>query len=145
MASSIVGDEMFPDADKIERERRQSHIWANLIIVSGALLIVGALIVSCSGSSVKEDVCHGTNAQIGALLVADSFVKDTLKTPSTAKFAHYSDDGVSVRETGTCGFTVVSHVDAENSFGAHIRSRYIVDLEVDPMSERATRKSILVE
>lgn len=57
---------------------------------------------------------------IGAVLMCEDFVKDRLKAPSTADFQNIYDAQSS--EISTDVFVVVSHVDAENSFGAMIRT-----------------------
>ena len=44
------------------------------------------------------------------------------KAPATADFASYSDSAVVNKGDGT--YIVVSYVDAQNSFGAKIRTRY---------------------
>jgi hypothetical protein len=57
-------------------------------------------------------------------------VKRNLRAPSTAKFAGLDDEGVKLKKLvdtpdGSCSFFILSYVDAENSFGAHIRTRFI--------------------
>lgn len=61
-----------------------------------------------------------------AWAVAQKQVKDNLKAPSTAKFAKYADMPVS--KSGS-NFKVEGYVDAENSFGAKIRSNFSVEFE----------------
>jgi hypothetical protein len=53
-----------------------------------------------------------------------------LKAPSTAKFADLGDEGVRVKKLvdgvdGSCSYYILSYVDAENGFGAHIRTQFI--------------------
>jgi hypothetical protein len=48
-------------------------------------------------------------------------VKDRLKAPATADFPW---DAVRTKELGSCRFQVEAYVDAQNSFGAMIRTRY---------------------
>ncbi len=54
------------------------------------------------------------------------FVKQRLKSPASAKFRNpLQDDGeVSITGSGNGPFTIVSTVDAENSFGAKPRSTF---------------------
>lgn len=70
------------------------------------------LLAACSGGPAPEDqaadACQG-------------FVSDRLKAPSTAEFTEV----VAVREKGTAnGWTALGVVDAENAFGAKIRSDF---------------------
>lgn len=58
-----------------------------------------------------------------AFVMSQGFVKRNLKAPSTAEFPWYTDDQVAVSIKPNCGFRVVAWVDAQNGFGAQIRSR----------------------
>jgi len=74
-----------------------------------------------------RDSCGETTA----FVMSQTFVKRQLKAPSTANFPWSSSDGVSIRRKGGCRFEVSAYVDAENSFGAKIRSPYVVHLWSD--------------
>lgn len=52
----------------------------------------------------------------------EDYVKKNLKAPSTAKFAPHHELNISGKDQGP--WTVVGHVDAQNAFGAQIRSTY---------------------
>ena len=54
------------------------------------------------------------------------FVEKTLKAPSTAEFQSYNN--FSASGTGEGPFQVSGYVDAENSFGAKIRTQFICEL-----------------
>jgi hypothetical protein len=64
-----------------------------------------------------------------AFVMSQEFVKRSLKAPSTAEFPWYTDDQVSVSQRPDCGFRVIAWVDAQNGFGAQIRSSYVVELK----------------
>jgi hypothetical protein len=64
-----------------------------------------------------------------AFVMSQEFVKRSLKAPSTAEFPWITDDQVAVSAKPDCGFHVIAWVDAQNGFGAQIRSRYVVDLK----------------
>lgn len=81
----------------------------------------------------REKDCRNT---ISAFIMSQSFVKQALRSPSTAKFPHFAEQGVSSVAIGDCKFRVTAHVDAQNGFGAMIRSKYTVDLEYLPDSQR---------
>ena len=62
---------------------------------------------------------------IVAFTLCQRYAKTQLKAPSTAKFASYDDSTVS-RDGRS--FNVVSHVDAENSFSANIRTSWTCEV-----------------
>ncbi len=75
--------------------------------------------------------CNGTTT---AFVMSQGFVKDALKSPSSAKFPMITD-GVKVSKTGKCSFNVLGYVDAQNGFGAMARQDYAVDIEYLPTSD----------
>jgi hypothetical protein len=90
----------------------------------------------------RADNCADTDsAKIGAFVYAQEFVNRTLKAPATAKYPSFSDDSVRVIYKGNCQFSVIGYVDAQNSFGALIRSRFAVDLSYDAERKMWTRNS----
>lgn len=77
----------------------------------------------------KQD-CSDTNS---AFIMSQTFVKESLKAPSTAKFPYMTDSNdIGAVITGDCKFEVYSYVDAQNGFGAMIRSRYTINMEYRP-------------
>ncbi len=64
-----------------------------------------------------------------ACAYAQVFVKRQLKAPSTAKFPYCSTATI-VHDGNT--WTVLSYVDAQNSFGAMLRSEFIAVIEYRP-------------
>lgn len=75
-------------------------------------------------------------------VVAKNAVKAQLKAPSTAKFPFaYGSDGVSITCEGNI-YTVTAWVDAENSFGALIRSNFTVLVEKEGTGKNAEYKAI---
>ena len=93
----------------------------------GPVLLVGfaGLLVWGAFASKNRDKCDD---KIGAFVMSQSFVKDRLKAPSTASFPYITDDGVSVTKQEGCSYSVRAYVDAQNSFGAKIRTRYSVNV-----------------
>ena len=55
---------------------------------------------------------------------AQQFAKMELSTPKSADFPSYHTDGVSVTALGDDKFSVCGYVDAQNAFGAVVRSRF---------------------
>ena len=80
-----------------------------------------------------------------AFVMSQTFVERQLKAPSTADFPWISSDGVRVTNEGGCRWSVVAYVDAQNGFGATIRTRYIVTLSKDPASDNWTASSVILE
>lgn len=70
--------------------------------------------------------CNDTTS---AFVMSQEFVKRNLKAPSTAEFPWITDDRVAISTRPGCAFHVVGWVDAQNGFGAQIRSTYRVDLK----------------
>jgi GTP1/Obg family GTP-binding protein len=66
--------------------------------------------------------------KITAFLMSQDFVKKQLKAPATADFPRFTNEDVHVNYLGDCTHDVVAYVDAQNSFGAKIRSNYHVKL-----------------
>jgi hypothetical protein len=64
-----------------------------------------------------------------AFVMSQTFVKRQLKAPSSAEFPWITDDQVAISTRPGCVFHVSAWVDAQNGFGAQIRSRYVVDLK----------------
>lgn len=60
--------------------------------------------------------------------MAQSFVKDKLKSPKSADFPIYTDSKISIENAGSY-YRVTGYVDAENSFGAEIRATFSLVME----------------
>lgn len=66
--------------------------------------------------------------------MAKDLVKSNLKSPSSAKFPSYLWEGDQISMGRNGDYVVVqSYVDADNSFGANIRSEYTVEFQVIDM------------
>lgn len=70
-----------------------------------------------------------------AYVMSQSFVQERLKAPSTAKFPSIVEDGVKTQYVGDCTHKIVGYVDAQNAFGAQIRTKYYVKLKNDPKKD----------
>lgn len=68
-----------------------------------------------------DDELHTT-----AYIIAKGFVKDNLKSPSSASFWHYD---FSWSKLGNHKYYIHSYVDADNSYGANIKTEWKVQLE----------------
>lgn len=101
--------------------------------VAAAMIVGVAALASC-----RSDFCDDPTR---AYIMSQRFVEDRLRSPSTASFPRYSSDGVRVTQPQRCHYEVSGYVDAQNSFGATIRTRFSMRLEYIPAEEiwQATR------
>lgn len=77
---------------------------------------------NCSGEDDNSEVTERkTFSKLDALSMSQMFVKDKLKSPSTAEFKYGVDQ---VTKLNDSTFEVSSYVDSQNSFGAQIRTNY---------------------
>ncbi len=73
-------------------------------------------------AAANETRNHCVNDKFGAYYYAKSTITASLKAPSTAEFSSYNERAI---ETGPdCKYTIAIYVDAQNSFGAKIRTSY---------------------
>jgi uncharacterized OB-fold protein len=105
----------------------------SIAVVITVLLVVGIIIgfVSCCngcGTSSTPTTESEQSKEIKAFVCSQTAVEKQLKSPSTAKFPYYSDDGVSVTKLATDKYRVSAYVDSQNSFGAMVRATYTVTI-----------------
>jgi len=86
-------------------------------IVVLVALVVGLVII---GSLTQGTPTPASPDRVGAFLACKQFVTERLRAPTTAKFPNSSDAVVNLVSGGE--WTVASHVDSQNGFGAMIRS-----------------------
>lgn len=91
-----------------------------------------ALIIAGGRDSSPHDNCHGSTGKVQAHTAAKDHITHQLKSPSTAKFSSLLTGGSQVLESHRCQFTVIGYVDAENGFGATVRTRYRANVLVSP-------------
>lgn len=112
----------------IQRPARKDSIWVPWIICAVVVLLVGAGIVWMIVSTSSEDD-YDSNTSYEAIAQCEAAIKEKLKAPSTAEFESTATGG------GT--WTVVGTVDAENSFGAMLRSSYQCSVIIDNVEDTA--------
>lgn len=94
-------------------------------------IFIALLFKSCSsGEKQTKDYCSDS---ISAYVHSKDLIAKSLKSPSTAKFSPYSDTSVISNEG--CNFTIDGYVDAQNSFGAIIRTRFNTTIRFDEKSQ----------
>lgn len=99
-----------------------------VVAVVGALAMAGALAHTALATS--EPAPHCGIDTIDAWYAAKRAIPQYLKSPDSASFGWKPGMDTSAYSTGdrdgSCHFKVVSHVDAQNDFGATIRNRFTI-------------------
>ena len=115
-----------PTAQPADPEPKKKKTHGCLIFI--ALMVAGGIVLSLISNSGGGD---GGADQYGAQVMCENFVKDRLKSPDSADFSN---------ETTTMGvndtlWEVSGDVDAENSFGASLRSHFTCVVRYTPADE----------
>lgn len=102
-------------------DNRNGCVWAFFIILGLAIFILFVSVNSSPSSDEPDDTM--------ACVVAQRFVRNQLKSPSTAEFP--ACHTMTISRAGNT-WTVASYVDAQNSFGAMLRNRFLAEIEYQP-------------
>lgn len=94
----------------------KKQFWVGTIAI---IIILAAVITAFAFSGDDSSKPPG---KLEAYSVSQQFVKQQLKSPSTAKFPVYMDTAVITNDNKR--FKVESYVEAENSFGVSVKHRY---------------------
>ena len=120
--------------------------------IIGSSLLIGFLFALFASTrppetpETRRDSRRAENCQeIAASIYAQDFVRDRLKAPSTAEFPSYGQARRKSDANWDCKFLVLGNVDAENGFGAKIRSTYAVELRYQPEDDKWIAESVAVE
>lgn len=112
---------------RVQRARtemvNQSKVERQVAIGCGACVVLffGVILIS---ELFRSSTPYQLNSdKIGALVASEQAVRNLLKAPSTAKFPSTSEASITYDSDG--GFVISSYVDAQDSFGAMIRTRYV--------------------
>lgn len=94
------------------------------------IVLIGLVVIAVEKDDRKESDADSKSV---AWKMAQKFVKERLKAPSTASFGSvlgdYQDPNDVVEDLGNGKFRVSAWVDSENTFSAMIRSHFICELE----------------
>lgn len=103
------------------------------LLVGAVALIAGItflclFLYSCTGRDKTDepirDFCTDDDY---AYIAAKKFIKEKLKSPSSAKFSHITE--TTVTKYNGCIFEFSGYVDAQNSFGATLREDYKIKVK----------------
>lgn len=89
-----------------------------------SLLTIIIFIFFAFGSGDNESSSSTGDNKMLAYNYAEDFVKQRLKSPSTAKFPGIFEKNDHITELGGGKYRISSWVDSQNGFGAMIRSRW---------------------
>lgn len=104
------------------------------------ILVIAATLAACSDGETRAERTYracGTPAQ--AFQAAKDFVRGRLKSPSTADFpGSLLSRDASHTDIDECTTMVTSHVDAQNGFGATIRTEFTATVKYDRDTKKWT-------
>ena len=117
--------------DELKAKDKKRKLYWTLGIIGGIffLFIIGSSDDSSTSNepnnTVAEQATPSVPTESQANIMAQGFIKQVLKSPSTADFPFldYTTTNVDNR------YTIVSHVDSQNGFGAMIRSNWRVVMD----------------
>jgi len=112
----------------IQREKQKKGCLGCFAVVVVIAIVIG--IVSATGGGNSAD----SPDKIEAWVMTQQFVKDQLKAPATADYGSvwggdYQDPDEVVTALGNDKFRISAWVDAENSFGANVRTYFVCELQ----------------
>lgn len=113
-------------------ESKRPGCYATAIVGIVVVVVWMALTSGSSGSSRPSYSSSSHDAGM-ACIMAEKLIKRQLKSPTSAEF-DYGDCRDNATQSGNI-WTLRSYVDADNSFGAHIRTYYIAKLSNVPPSD----------
>jgi len=113
-------------ANTARKNELKSEIKKNIAVGLALTLLVAA--VAFFSSRPPESNSEPRHDSKTAIIMAESFVKDRLKAPSTADFPFDKQEAEFISDNT---YEVRGVVDSQNSFGAMIRTEYRCTLQVD--------------
>jgi len=109
-------------------ELKKKHI----IIICVGIILFCIMVVTCIVNMPEEDpnAWKTEDNKIMAYIMIEDFVKQRLKSPGTAEFPGVLDGKIDhVTALGNQTYRIISYVDAQNSFGAMIRTKFIGEIK----------------
>lgn len=124
-----------PEVINVERsdKREIDNDFFEWMLGGVTVIIIMAVLYSCSGRSPAPKTDYCSDGEI-AYVYAKKLISTHLKAPSTAKFASYYD--IKPFQPNKCKFNFIGYVDAQNSFGAMIRTQFDATVRYDPNKDK---------
>lgn len=107
-----------------------------VLVVLGVFLYFVVSSGSDGGSTATKPYQHNA---LDANVACQLAVEEQLRSPTSARF----EPGAMGRHLGDSRYLVESYVDAQNSFGAQIRSRFTCEVEFDLQGRRRINKLVI--
>ena len=101
------------------KAKKKSHLWVFLLLALFLVCVAIVIIAAVQGSNGGSNDINTTGM---AQVTCEQAVTNGLKAPSTAKFG-----GEAAIQNSPTDFSVTGYVDAQNSFGAMIRTYWTCD------------------
>ncbi len=121
----------------------------------GTIFFVFFVVAVIGGSCSKQDEPQTMEQKITewkskdnsgmAYAVMQDYVKKRLKSPASADFPWSGEDGVSIVPLGDQEYRILGYVDAQNSFGAKLRTRYIGIIKNTDMGQWQLKELAILE
>ncbi len=113
------------------------NLWEAFLFCVGLITVVGfGYWISIPDDRTEEQKAIDRNCDANnAFFASHQFIEAQLKAPSTAKFSGTRHYGSGAKRISQCSFWVFGFVDAQNSFGATIRSRWSLTATFNPAAE----------
>lgn len=118
--------------------------WLAVLFVLMFAGMMAVLVVAPKGFGVQAPTAgQRAPSRSDACFISQKFVRERLKAPTTAKFPAWTEENCRVTRAGEI-WRVRSFVDAQNSFGAMIRSDYGVEMTHNPQTDTWTLHDITI-
>jgi len=129
-SDDVIRAEYKEKTTKDKKKASNKKMFTTIFWISFVVLIIVGIVIGVSsggGSSKKKDCLH--NEYYDAYSYAEKFVKEKLKSPSSAQFPEMREyrDHVQTIESGE-KFRINSWVESQNSFGAMLRTPFSCDI-----------------
>lgn len=114
--------------DRLQALGSESKDWSDLSGAekTGTIVVLFILAIAAYSTLNSEpDPASERNSEVSVYTQCERWVKERLKAPSTSEFPWY--DSSRVQKIGDGHFVVRGYVDAQNSYGAQIRSNYLCE------------------
>ena len=95
---------------------------------------------SCSSSDDPES----SHNKLLAYNYATDFVKQSLKSPSTAVFPGADEKVEGVRHMGDYRYRIISWVESQNGFGGMVKSNFDCIIKIDKTNSTVSKESVSI-
>ena len=104
------------------------------------ITVLFTAIVISIGTNKDEPIEHNI---FSAYRYAEGFIKESLKSPSTAVFPNRKEKSQHVKDLGFGEYQINSWVDSQNGFGAMVRSKW--SCKIIFLEKKVQAENIIIE